>query len=224
MKVGDLVHLDVRPKKISDPFSVIESHAHSKNVLNIGAAGGVHSYLPGAKDIWLHERMRKLANKLVGVDIDAKNIEHARNHGYEILNENCETMSLDMQFDLIVMSDVIEHVNAPVTAINNLLKHLADNGKLIITTPNATAGNVLIRSLLSKDINVLADHVAIYYPEHFQAICDRLNCKLMSVFLFDHFDRRNLSFKLKSLLFHFLTMVSLRLASSIMVIIEKDEP
>ena len=136
MREGDLVRLDVGLQKMRDPFEFIEQRATGKRILNVGAGGGVQLYLPSNKDVWLHERLRRCADELIGVDIDEDSIEYAAAQGYTILNENCETMALNKQFDLIVMSDVIEHVNAPVTAIDNLLAHLADDGLLIITTPN----------------------------------------------------------------------------------------
>lgn len=221
MKESSLVRLNVELKKIRVPFEFIEQQAKGKQVLNVGASGGVHGYLPSNKDGWLHERLRRLADNLVGVDIDEDTIEHAARYGYEILNENCETMVLDKQFGLIVMSDVIEHVNAPVTAIGNLLTHLADDGLLIITTPNATPGNVYLRSLFGKDVNVLADHVTTFYPEHFQVICDRIGCRLESIYLFDHIDRRDGIRRFKSILFQLMTAISLRLASSMLVVIRK---
>jgi len=221
MKVNNLVHIDVKLERIKEPFKLIEGLARGKNVLNVGAGGGVQGYLPNATEIWLHERIKKVANKIVGVDIDLESIKYAHKYGYQILNEDCETMALEEQFDIIVISDVIEHVNAPVTAVNNLMNHLADNGKLVITTPNATAGNVFIRSLIRKNINVLADHVAVYYPEHFQAICDRFNYELKAIYLFDHTDKRTILTRFKSFLFQIMTLISSRLASSMMVIIEK---
>ncbi len=222
MKVGDLVRLDVKPQKMRDPFKFIAQRAKGRRVLNIGAAGGVHGYLPGNKEIWLHERIRQCADELLGIDIDTDAIAYAAQHGYNMLNENCENMDLGRKFDLIVMSDVIEHVNAPVIAIENLLSHLSEDGLLIITTPNATSGNVCVRSLLHSDVNVLADHVTTFYPEHFQAICDRLGCRLDSVHMFDHIDRRNVMLRLKSTLLQLMTLISPRLASSMLVVIKKN--
>ena len=221
MREGDLVRLDVGLQKMRDPFEFIEQRATGKRILNVGAGGGVQLYLPSNKDVWLHERLRRCADELIGVDIDEDSIEYAAAQGYTILNENCETMALNKQFDLIVMSDVIEHVNAPVTAIDNLLAHLADDGLLIITTPNATSGNVCLRSLVRKDLNVLADHVTTFYPEHFQAICDRLSCRIESIHLFDHIDRRDRVVRFKSAIFQLMTTISLRFASSMLVVIRK---
>ena len=39
---------------------------------------------------------------------------------------------------------------------------------------------------MRRRINVLNDHVAVYYPEHFQVICDRIGAQLTEMYLFDH--------------------------------------
>ena len=89
MKVNSLVKLDVPLKKIRDPFLFIEKQAMGRYVLNVGAAGGIQTYLPANVDIWLHERIRRCAADLIGIDIDRQAINHAEKYGYKILNENC---------------------------------------------------------------------------------------------------------------------------------------
>ena len=221
MAHSSLIRLKPKISRISDPFAIIDNYARGKKVLNVGSAGGVELYLPDNKEMWLHERLLKVADDVVGVDIDQENLAHAEKHGYSMLEENCETMNLAQKFDLIVMFDVIEHVNAPVTAVNNLLQHLVEGGKLLITTPNATAGGTYIRCMTRKRINVFNDHVAVYYPEHFQVICDRIGAQLTEMYLFDHKDKRSVGTKLKSILFRSLTRISIRMASSLMAVIEK---
>ena len=114
MRKGDLVALDTEPTRLKDPFDLILSFAEGKRVLNVGAAGGVHSYLPDKAPAWLHERLRLVAHDLIGIDIDTTSVEYARKYGYDIRLLDCENVQFDHDFDLIVMSDVIEHVNAPV--------------------------------------------------------------------------------------------------------------
>lgn len=217
-----LVQLSCPLQPIADPFALIEALAKDKSVLNVGATGGVTGYLPHHRDIWLHDRLQRVARQLVGVDIDETAIRYAAAHGVNIGNENCESMQLGQTFDLIVMSDVIEHVNAPVTAIGNLLRHLSPGGVLVVTTPNATAGNIIVRSLFRKPFNVLADHVTLYYPEHFQAICDRVGGRIQSIRMFDHMDSRTPLNRIKSWCFRLMTLLSPRLSSSMMVVIGNE--
>lgn len=219
MRTNDLVMLEILPRRLTDPFGYLENLATGKAVLNVGAAGGVRGYLPGNESVWLHHRLGAVAARLVGVDIDQDGIEHARNHGVEIVYANCENMDLEGKFDLIVLSDVIEHMNAPVYAVANLMRHLSPGGALCITTPNATSGLALGRILTGRPLNVYWDHVMAYYPEHIQAICDRYGYRLAEILFFDHVDRRTPANIAKSYMSAAVSAIYPRLASSFMAVI-----
>lgn len=219
MRVNDLVRLDVSAGRTTDPFGYLEELAAGKVVLNVGAAGGVKGYLPDNKAVWLHHRLGSVSASLLGVDIDLEGIDHARKYGVSIVNVNCEDMELGRQFDLIVLSDVIEHMNSPVRAVENLMRHLSPGGTLCITTPNAASGLILGQILMGRPLNVYWDHVMAYYPEHIQAICDRCGYRLAEVLFFDHIDRRTRALTLKSYLFAALSSVYPRLASTFMALV-----
>ncbi len=221
----DLVKLNTIVETTNEPLKLIEKITKGKNVLNVGAAGGVigsTGYLPGNEDKWLHAKIIKTAKKVLATDIDTKAIKHAEKHGYRIINENCETMILSQKFDVILMSDVIEHLNAPVNAIKNLVdNHLSKDGTLIITTPNGTALHAFIRTITRRNLNIYYDHMAVYYPEHFQAICDRLGYSLKKIYLFDFTDKRSFIIRLKGIFFKIASRFSPRLSSALMVFIQK---
>jgi len=219
MRVNDLVRLEVKPRRINDPFRYIEGLASNNDVLNVGAAGGIKGYLPDNQSAWLHHRLGAVAASLTGVDIDQEGIDYAYKHGVEILNANCEDMNLGRQFDLIVLSDVIEHLNAPVNAIKNLMRHLTPQGVLCVTTPNATSGLAFGQVLTGRSLNVYWDHVMAYCPEHIQAICDRCGFRLSDILFFDHIDRRTNINTIKSYLNTTLSAIYPRLASSFLAVI-----
>ena len=117
MRVNDLVVLDNQSKYIHDIFDKIEKYVRDKKVLNVGAAGGVEGYLPMKSEIWLQTKIAAAAAHTVAIDIDQSSIDYAKVHGVEILKHNCETMDLRTKFDVIVLSDVIEHMEAQVTGV-----------------------------------------------------------------------------------------------------------
>jgi SAM-dependent methyltransferase len=220
LQLSQIAHVQPKIERLDDPLAFMAALAKGKSVLNVGASGGVEGYLPDNQDIGLHTRLAAAASRLVGIDIDRDSIDYAARFGVKILEANCETMDLGEKFDLIVLSDVIEHLNAPVNAVSTLAKHLAPGGKMVVTTPNGTASTVVLKGLVRKNPNVYYDHMAVYYPEHFQAIANRLGLKLTRVFFFDHMDRRNASLAWKSRIMKGLTFVLPRLAGSQMCIIE----
>ncbi|MEW6117632.1 MAG: class I SAM-dependent methyltransferase [Nitrospirota bacterium] len=220
MQKNETIELTVTMGTLPDVFQFILSLASGKSVLNIGATGGIEFYLPDNKELWLHHRLKKVANELIGIDIDSDSISFAARHGFDIINANCETMNLGQQFDLIVMSDVIEHLNAPGLAIQNLVKHLKPTGKLIITTPNPTYYGTLFRAIMGKRLNVYYDHIAFFLPEHLQAVCNRFGYRLSSIYFFGHIDNRSLINTIKSKIGIFWGRFSKRLYGSFLAVIE----
>ncbi len=76
-----------------------------------------------------------------GIDVDAKSIEFAKNKG---INAHC-TMMEDIQnapskfvhnYDLIISSNVFEHLDDPSKAFSNL-RLISNNGIVVIIVPNA---------------------------------------------------------------------------------------
>tara|TARA_B100000242_G_scaffold294387_1_gene277033 strand:- start:1553 stop:2218 length:666 start_codon:yes stop_codon:yes gene_type:complete len=209
-------------KRIHNPIKLIKKLITNKNVLNIGCAGNVKYYLPNNKKEWHHYQFLQYANKLIGVDIDKESIEYANKYGFTIENQNIENMKLKTSFDIIILIDVIEHLNAPVIAIENLVNnHLKDDGLLIISTPNGSSFTNFIRAIFNMNLNVFYDHTQIYYPEHFQVICNRLGIKLKNILFFDFFAKGKLITKFKNLIFIIISIFFPRLSSSFLIIITK---
>lgn len=223
MQCNEVVNLSIIPRVLADPFVFILNSAHGKRVLNVGAAGGVEYYLPEHREAWLHHRLAGVAARLAGIDIDAESVAFAARHGIELLVEDCETCRFAHSFDLIVMSDVIEHVSAPVRAIGNLAQQLAPGGRLLITTPNPTHYGLVARAWLGRQTSVYYDHVSAFLPEHFQVICDRLGLNLTDVAFFSHLDTRSVTNRLKSQLARLLGRLTPRCHGSFLVVVQAEK-
>ena len=200
MTAPDLVTLDRRPGFLPDLGRYLLDRARDKSVLNVGAAGGVHLYLPDHRQHWLHERLGQVARELTGIDIDARAIAHAGRHGVALIEADCETMELGARFEVIVMADVIEHLARPGQALEVLVRHLAPGGALLVTTPNPTYLGSFLRALLNRDLKVYHEHVAGFLPEHLVALCRRRGWRLAEVAFFTLPDRRSPGRRLKSAL------------------------
>jgi len=82
---------------------------------------------------------------VVGIDLDPKAVEIARNLNLEIHVGGIEVLEIiDEQFDVITLSHVIEHVPNPIQVLSACFKALKPGGFLWIETPNIDAeGNRL---------------------------------------------------------------------------------
>ena len=215
--------MKARPRRLRDVHSFIVEQSRGKSVLNVGAAGGVETYLPSNAGLWLNHRLSLVARELLAVDVDRDSIAYAARHGVSILHADCESMDLGRRFDVIVLSDVIEHLNAPGIALRTLVNHLTDAGRLYVTTPNPTHYGLILRAVLSKQLSIYYDHVNAFAPENIQAMCDRYQCALTELYFFGGIDRRTFSNRLKSYVGYAIGAVSPRLHAAFLAVIERGK-
>lgn len=220
MQKNEVVALPVVPTYVGDLWSLLAPLAGGKAVLNIGAAGNVEYYLDGRRELWMHERLKSGASHVVGLDLDAESVAYANARGEALLVGNCETVQLARKFDLIVFSEVIEHVNAPAAAVDNLVRHLSPGGKLFITTPNPTYYGTLARALLGRSLNVYYDHVTAFFPENLVALCQRLGFRVSAIHFFNTVDRRSPGLRFRSWLARLIGRVIPRYAGHFILIVE----
>ena len=198
MRVGDQVDLACTGRVLGDAYGRILALAAGRSVLNVGAAGGVEGYLPGNRGAWLHHRLAETARELAGIDVDTAAIAHAARHGVALTAADCQRVDLGRRFEVIVLSDVIEHLDAPGHALVNLARHLEPGGRLLVTTPNPTALGAVLAAVRGGRQGIYWDHMAAFLPEHLQALCDRHGLVMQAVGWFTLADRRTASTRAKS--------------------------
>lgn len=219
MRQGDSTVLDVAPTPIGDAHARILEMAQGSRVLNVGAAGNASFYRDFGVNGWLHARLAQAAEVLVGLDLDADEASVATDLGFKVQVGNCETVDLAETFDMIVLADVLEHVDAPAQALTNMIRHLSPGGKIVITTPNATFFGNVINAFLRRAPHVYWDHVNQFTPENIQALCDRHGWNLLQTHLYSQTDTRTTSVRLKSAVIKFVGILFPRLHSTFMSVI-----
>lgn len=134
----------------------ILSRNPSARVLEIGTGSG---YLLAALEEVAPEAT------LVGIEYDPRLVELAKSKVRRalVVEGNAETFELNGTFDLVVSSQVIEHLYQPEQMIRRAWEHLAPNGWLIITTPNL---NCVAKKLLGNNWHGFRDdHVSLKSSE-----------------------------------------------------------
>jgi 2-polyprenyl-3-methyl-5-hydroxy-6-metoxy-1,4-benzoquinol methylase len=102
------------------------------SLIDFGCNDGVYS-IPYAK----------MGARVLGVDISQALAEKATKRAEEAgLSDRCrfmagnvETFSINERFDVVLFSEVLEHVLRPDSAIRNLTKFTREGGFLLLTTP-----------------------------------------------------------------------------------------
>ncbi len=104
--------------------------AHAKTVLDIGCGSGELAKL-------LHEQ----GKQVWGADISLKALEDAKpylagSYCFDIQDKTWPTELMTQKFDVVVASEVIEHIFTPSKFLAQVKKILAPGGSIVITTPN----------------------------------------------------------------------------------------
>lgn len=87
----------------------------------------------------------------VGVDVDPRSVEYAR-RGCGAPNVRFMThheLPERERFDLVVASEVVEHVESPVAFLRGLRERLAPDGRIFLTVPNGYGASEIASSLES---------------------------------------------------------------------------
>ncbi len=102
------------------------------------------------------EPLARLGAVVTGIDAAAENIEAARRHaagqGLDIDYRVGGVESLDGRYDLVTALEVIEHVANVSAFVAGLATALAEDGLLILSTPNRTAWSRLVMISIGEGI------------------------------------------------------------------------
>jgi len=122
-------------------------------ILDVGCGGGI-----------ICEPLARLGAKVTGVDFAPNNIKaakiHSKKNGLKIqyIHKDIEKSKLDEKFDLILMFEVLEHLDNWKKLIKNIKKNLNKDGIIIISTIN--------RNLLSKLFAInIAENILNWIPK-----------------------------------------------------------
>lgn len=82
-------------------------------------------------------RLIKPEGKIVGIDSDPEMLEYARTKGIDARSGNVEKLPFDHEtFDLVTAIELLEHVEHPVLAFQQIYRVLKFGGVFICVTPN----------------------------------------------------------------------------------------
>ncbi len=125
--------------------NIIRELPRGLRVLDVGCGSGVH----GA------ELQRIFGHRVVGVDLSESSIAKARKRLAEayvadVTRPERYPFYHDQRFDLIVFSDILEHLPDPVAVLTAHFALLAAGGRLVISLPNVAIWNVRLSLLAGR--------------------------------------------------------------------------
>jgi 2-polyprenyl-3-methyl-5-hydroxy-6-metoxy-1,4-benzoquinol methylase len=148
---------------VDSKFGRILELCKGKDVLDCGCIGDVAETAEEARHA-SHEQIAKTAKFCLGIDIWKAEVEKRKAMGYNVVHGNVETMHLGRQFDVIVASDLIEHLANPGMFLDRCHEHLRNGGALCLVTPNAHSLNTAAKAFLGARVAVNPEHTCWYDP------------------------------------------------------------
>ena len=142
--------------------TVLDSHRVAFIVNNVGTRNRVLDAGCRYGDL---TRLFSEHNDVMGIDIDKHALEicgRAGNIQTSVQNLNCRLAFSDMAFDVVVMSEVLEHLPYPDITLSEIARVLRPGGRLIGSVPNATRLKNRLRFLFSGDVEEDRTHLFHY--------------------------------------------------------------
>ena len=208
-------------KKRFDKAPLILELCANKSVLDVGCVGQDYSY---KNPLWLHKRISKVCSKIDGVDINQMGIDELKGMGISVYHAD-ELTKTSNKYDVILMADVIEHVNDPVEFLKFYSPFLDDNGVIIITTPNAHGVRNLTSILVRNDYSLNPEHTFWFCPKTLAEVVTRASLTFDSFYwLNESFTYKDLN-TIKNKIIYLTNMFFIRLRSNFnpnfMIIVKK---
>lgn len=136
-------------------------YCRGKRVLHLGCVDAGMMALRIKQDNYLHRHIAEVAAEVIGADIDQEGLDLLTNEGYEVhkldLESDLELLTeLSKRVDVIVIPEVIEHLNNVGQALENLRVSGFD-GDILISTPNAYSW---------RAIHAIGEQTELVHPDH----------------------------------------------------------
>lgn len=159
------------------------TYCSGKDVLDVGCIGQDRDF--NAPE-WLHNKIRARARSIDGVDILEDQIAKVKAMGYSMYHVN-ELELLKKKYEVVLMSDVIEHVDNPVEFLRFYASFLREGGIMCISTPNSNRADNFIQILFSNNYSVNPEHVFWFCPRTFSEVVRRADLRIIDFFWAGHY-------------------------------------
>ena len=125
----------------------MEPYRKNNRILDVGCGEG-----------WVLDIAKKKGWEVYGTEFSEKAIEICRQKGIKMYEGVLDPNKMDVKdFDVIISSETIEHINNPKQEFGNIYQLLRKGGLVYITTPNF---NSYLRRMLKDRFHIIT------YPEH----------------------------------------------------------
>lgn len=124
-----------------------------------------------------------VAKEYVGLSIQSDFVEELRAFGYNIICSDAEKVDLGRKFD-VIMGMPLEHVSNPGIFLENMKRHLENEGAMVISVPQISCLKYMLWQLLGKFKKLQFDpeHTLWHSEETLRVIVGRHGWKVKNLY------------------------------------------
>ncbi len=111
---------------------------------------------------WPHRLIKNKVEEIYGIDLECDFSKIPKEDHDKYFIASADDFNLSKKFSAIFAGDLIEHLVNPGLFLDCSKKHLEENGRLIITTPNAFNLYVLAGKIMNREPVVNSDHTCYF--------------------------------------------------------------
>lgn len=171
-------------KFVSNREAFLVNLCRGKSILHLGCADAIHLNEHMQSETHLHDKLSKVAKSLYGVDIDENAISKLAALGFENLYVgDVESLNLQLPqryFDIILVGELIEHLNCPGAFLKSIKRFMARDTTLIITTPNVLSLKLWLHAFLFGRQRIHPDHTLGFTFSLLETLLERHGFKVVS--------------------------------------------
>lgn len=130
---------------------------------------------------WLHFLINRHAEDTVGIDIDEEGIQYLQQEGYDARVADATALEFEEQFDVIVAGELIEHLSDFDGFLQSVRENLKEDGKFILSTPNAFFFERFWSLLWNEDITVNPEHTCWFDERTLTQLLNRYGFRVDNV-------------------------------------------
>ncbi|MGH2379080.1 MAG: class I SAM-dependent methyltransferase [Candidatus Limnocylindria bacterium] len=154
-----------------------------KRVLHVGCTSFPNTVAKIRSGTLLHAQLQRVAALVHGIDVDEEGLRTLRAEGFDgVLQVDARRLGdpqpglLD-SYDVVLLADVIEHVEEPRAVLLGSRSRLAPDGEILVTTVNAFYLYGTLRVMLGSEVTH-PEHVASYTQSNLRELMRRLDLEV----------------------------------------------
>ena len=154
------------------------------SVLDIGCVGMGSNDIMGGDD-FIHAKIKELADECVGLDVNQGGVDMLNKNGFNVICKDAqEPYDLNKKFDVVLSEENIEHISNLKTYLENVKRHMKDNGLFIITTPNILCIDFMIHRFVFKKPRANPTHTHYHIEDSIKCLLESNGFEIVRVDMF----------------------------------------